>query len=190
MAEAGAPAARCRLYLSAPAALPADFAASLAAVLAAGDVACLRLAPGAEIRPLVALAQTRGCAVLLDGHPELVTDLGADGVHLGDPADYENARRLLGPEASIGVFCGDSRHLAMETSEAGADYIAFVPDLDLVAWWAELMVVPVVVELGDDLERAADFIAASADFICPGLALWREPEDAAAAVRRLSALLG
>ncbi len=190
MAEAGAPAARCRLYLAAPTALPADFAASLAAVLKAGDVACLRLAPGPDIRPLVALAQAQACAVLLAGRPDLVGDMGADGVHLGDPADYENARRLLGATASIGVFCDASRHLAMEASEAGADYVAFASDLDLVAWWAELMVVPVVVELGDNLERAADFIAAGADFICPGEALWHDPEGAAAAVRRLRRLLG
>jgi thiamine-phosphate pyrophosphorylase len=190
MAEAGAPAARCRLYLSAPAALPTDFATTLAAVLAVGEVACLRLSPGPDIRPLVDLAQAHACAVVLDGRPDLVGDLSADGVHLGNPADYENARRLLGTAASIGVFCDSSRHLAMEASEAGADYVAFAPDLDLVTWWAELMVVPVVVELGNDLDRAADYIAASADFICLGEALWHDREGAAAAVRRLARLMG
>ena len=128
--------------------------------------------------------------MLLDGRPDLVAALGADGVHLKDLADYEDARRLLGTAASIGVFCEGSRHLAMEASEAGADYVAFAPDLDLVAWWAELMVVPVVVELGDDLDRAADFIAAAADFICPGEALWRDPGGALATVRRLAGLMG
>jgi len=189
MAEAGAPAARCRLYLAAPAALPADFAQTLAAVLAVGDVACLRLTPGPDIRPLIAMAQARGSAVLLDGRPDLVASLGADGVHLGDPAAYDPARHLLGSAASIGVYCDSSRHLAMEASEAGADYVAFAPDLELVAWWAELMVVPVVAELGDDLDRAGDFIAAGADFICLGEALWRN-RDAAATVKRLAHLKG
>ena len=78
----------------------------------------------------------------------------------------------------------------MEASEAGADYVAFAPDLDLVTWWAELMVVPVVAELGNDLERTADYIAAGADFICPGEALWHDREGAAAAVRRLAGLMG
>jgi thiamine-phosphate pyrophosphorylase len=189
MAEAGAPAARCRLYLSAPTVLPADFARTLAAVLAAGDVACLRLAPGPDIRALIAMAQASGSAVLLDGRPDLVANLGADGVHLGDPADYEAARRLLGSAANIGVHCDSSRHLAMEASEAGADYVAFAPDLELVAWWAELMVVPVVAELGDDPDLASEFIAAGADFICPAEALWRDGE-AVAQVRRLAGLLG
>ena len=35
------------------------------------------------------------------------------------------ARRLMGPDAMIGVTCHDSRHLAMEAAEAGADYVAF-----------------------------------------------------------------
>jgi thiamine-phosphate pyrophosphorylase len=190
MAEAGAPAARCRLYLSVPAVLPAEFALTLAAVLAAGDIACLRLAPAPDIRPLIAAAQARGCAVLLDGRPDLVAGLGADGVHLSDQAAYDEARRLLGAAASIGVYCDSSRHLAMEASEAGADYVAFSADLDLVGWWAELMVVPAVVELGDNLDRAAHFIAAGADFICPGQALWRDREGAAAAVRGLAGLMG
>ena len=189
MPEAGAPAARCRLYLAAPAVLPADFVTTLGVVLAAGDIACPRLTPGPDAQRLVALAQARGCAVLLDGRPDLVASLGADGVHLNDPAAYEAARDLLGPERSIGVYCDSSRHQAMEGSEAGADYIAFAPDLGLVAWWAELMVVPVVVELGDDLDRAADFIAAGANFICPGEKLWRDRE-AAATVRRLAGLMG
>ncbi len=77
----------------------------------------------------------------------------------------------------------------MEVAEAGADYVAFGPDLDVVAWWAEIMVVPVVVELGDDLGRARDFIAAGADFICPGEAFWREGDPADLA-RRLNALMG
>ncbi len=190
MNEAGAPAARCRLYLAAPAVLPADFATTLAAVLAASNVACLRLIPGPDIQPLIAMAQAHGSAVLLDSRPDLVASLGADGVHLGDPAAYDEARRLLGTETSIGVSCASSRHLAIEASEAGADYVAFAPDLGLVGWWAELMVVPVVVELGDNLDQAADFIAAGPDFICPGEALWHDRQGAAAAVRRLAGLIG
>jgi thiamine-phosphate pyrophosphorylase len=189
MAEAGAPAARCRLYLSAPATLPVGFATTLDDVLKAGDVACLRLTPGPDIRATVVAAQARGCAVLVDGHPDLVASLAADGVHLREPADYEEARRQLGPSASIGVFCGASRHVAMEAAEAGAEYVALDPDLDLVAWWAELMVVPVVVELGDALDRAGEFIAAGADFICPGEAIWRGA-DTAGLVRRLAGLTG
>src|SRR3546814_15065025 len=54
------------------------------------------------------------------------SDLGADGVHLGqDDGDPREARALLGPSAQIGVTCHDSRHFAMEAGDAGADYVAF-----------------------------------------------------------------
>ena len=187
MAEAGAPAARCRLYLSAPAVPPADFATMLEAALHAADVACIRLTPGPDVQSLIRTAQGRGCAALLAGRPDLVASLEADGVHLHDVASYEEARGQLGPAASIGVYCGGSRHLAMEAAEAGADYVALDPDLELVLWWAELMVVPVVVELGDALDRAGEFIAAGADFICPGEGVWREG-NVLGALRRLVAL--
>lgn len=181
--------ARCRLYLTAPATLPDDFARSLEAALAVADVACLRLAPAPEAVPLIAEAQARGAAVLLDGRPDLVAGLGADGVHLADPAAYDAARRLLGEKASIGVWCDASRHAAMEAADAGADYVGFAPDLDLVGWWAEIMVVPQVVELGDDLERAAEFAAAGADFIAPSEAIWRHGDGVAARLQRMMALL-
>ncbi len=88
MADAGAPASRCRLYLEAPDPLPASFAALLDAALATGDIACLRLSPSPEIGPIIAAAQANGCAVLLDDADDCVTGLGADGVHLCQPGDY------------------------------------------------------------------------------------------------------
>ena len=145
--------ARCQLYLAAPAVLPAGFAATLAAVLDAVEVACLRLPPAADIEELVRLAQKRGTAVVIAGDIELAARLGADGVHLPDLTTYGAARSRLGADAILGVACGDSRHLAMEAGEEGADYVSLAADLELVRWWAEIMVVPVVVELGESWTR-------------------------------------
>ena len=78
----------------------------------------------------------------------------------------------------------------MEAGEAGADYVSLAADLELVRWWAEIMVVPVVVELGEELDQAADFIAAGAEFIALGEALWHDPAGAVETARRVSALLG
>ena len=179
----GAPA-RCQLYLAAPAILPADFAAPLTAALDTTSIACLRLPAQARLGALVDLAQSRGVAVVLEGEPELARRLGADGVHLADGAGYAAARRTLGDQAIVGVHCGTSRHAAMEAGDAGADYVAFDPDLELVAWWAELMVVPLVAEIGDDLDRAAAFAAAGAEFICLGPAIWGDPLKMLEAITR------
>jgi thiamine-phosphate pyrophosphorylase len=190
MAEAGAPAARCRLYLTAPDPLPPDFAALLDIALVTGDIACLRLAPSSDIAPIVARAQAKGCAVLLNDSAGQVARFSADGVHLWQPEGYEPARATLGPDASIGVFCGTSRHGAMEAAEAGADYISFAPDLALVAWWAEVMVVPVVVELTGDLSQAGDFIAAGADFLRLDKGIWQSEGSLKAAISGVMALIG
>jgi thiamine-phosphate pyrophosphorylase len=72
------------------------------------------------------IAQARGVAVILNDRPDLAARLGCDGVHMGqDDAPIAEARRLMGRDAMIGVTCHDSRHLAMEAAEAGADYVAF-----------------------------------------------------------------
>ncbi len=58
--------------------------------------------------------------------PTLPVELGADGVHIGQQdMPYAQARKLVGDGAIVGVTCHDSRHLAMEAGEAGADYVAF-----------------------------------------------------------------
>lgn len=181
--------ARCQLYLAAPVALSSDFAAVLAAVLDAAPVACLRLPASPEAAGLLRIAQARDVAVLLDDNPELAERLGADGVHLADGADYAAARRLLGTQNIVGVHCGASRHAAMLAADAGADYVAFDPELDLVSWWAEMMVVPVVAELGRDLARAAEFAVAGADFVSAGGAVFADPIEAPAVAAWLAAAI-
>ena len=178
---------RCQLYLAAPAAFPPDFAARLAAVLDAAPVACLRLPALPEAAEFLRFAQARDIAALLDGNAELAQRLGADGVHLTDGAEFAAARRLLGDQAIVGVHCGSSRHAAMLAADAGADYVAVDADLELVAWWAEVMVVPVVVELGDNIARAAEFAAAGADFVLAGAPIFNDPAGAPAAAAKLAA---
>lgn len=122
----------CQLYLVMPAAAPQG-AAKLKAALAGGPIACLLLTPGddgqfdpAVTRPLVKLAQAKGVATLLADDAVNAKLLGADGVHLKeDPFSYDDARRMLGPKAIVGVEIGLSRHDAMELGERGADYVAF-----------------------------------------------------------------
>src|SRR4051794_18901902 len=122
----------CRLYLITPPALPdvAAFAATLAQALDAGDVAALQIrlkdVPDEAIlratEAIIPVAQARGVAVLMNDRMDLAKRAGCDGVHLGQgDGDPLAARKLLGKDATIGVTCHASRHLAMEAGEAGAD---------------------------------------------------------------------
>lgn len=204
---------RCRLYLITPPALdPAAFAPVLAEALAGGDVACVQLrlkdvpdeAVLAAGRLLMPIVQAAGAAFIVNDRPDLARALGADGVHVGqDDASYGEARKLLGPDAIVGVTCHDSRHLAMEAAEAGADYVAFgaiyptatkeaktSAPLDLIGWWAELFETPCVAIGGITVENAAPVIAAGADFLAVSAGVWAHKDGPRAAVARFNALLG
>src|SRR5580692_1475226 len=153
---------RCRLYLIMPPKLePKVFAETLKRSLGAGDVACVQLrlkdVPDDEVRRatqiLMPIVQNAGAAFILNDRPDLAAELGADGVHIGqEDASYAVARHAMGPDRIVGVTCHDSRHLAIEASEAGADYVAFgaffptqtkepksQADMEILRWWGDVM---------------------------------------------------
>lgn len=193
---------KCRLYLQLPGEPTARLEAELAQALTRCDIACVLLGRSenplgeAQADRLIDLAQGSGAACLVDGDAELAADLGADGVHLAaDPEAYRKARALLGGEASIGAFCGLSRHDAMLLGELGADYVGFGPaspdDIEgidrcaeLIAWWAEIFVVPCVAFDIDATDTARELAVLGADFVAPSRAIWREDD----AVNRIAAI--
>ena len=202
---------RCRLYLITPPAFgPLAFAETLKRALDGGDVASLQLrlkdasddeiARATEI--LAPITQRAGVAFILNDRPNLAAKLGADGVHIGqDDMPYAMARELMGPDRVIGVTCHDSRHLAIEASEAGADYVAFGAffptdtkdakthaDIELLAWWSEVMIVPCVAIGGITVANARPLVEAGADFLAVSAGVWRHDQGPAAAVRAFNAL--
>lgn len=202
---------RCRLYLITPPLLdPRIFAEDLKQALDGGDVASLQLrlkdASDRDIRraaeALMPIAEAANVAFILNDRPDLARSLGCDGVHIGqDDMAYAEARDIVGPDKIVGVTCHDSRHLAMEAAEAGADYVAFgafypttTKDartraaIDIVEWWAELMVVPCVAIGGITVENARPIIQAGADFVAVSSGVWRHPAGPKAAVAAFNAL--
>ncbi|WP_333586044.1 thiamine phosphate synthase [Phenylobacterium sp.] len=203
----------CRLYLLTPPAIDdlAAFGRLLAETLDAGDVAALQIrlkgAPddvvAAAADVIMPIAQARGVAVILNDRPDLAARLGCDGVHVGqDDMPCAQARKLMGPQAMIGVTCHDSRHLAMEAAEAGADYVAFgaffptttkdAPtraDPEILTIWQETMEIPCVAIGGVTAENAEGLAAAGADFLAVSAGVWSHPEGPAAAVRALNAAI-
>ncbi|MEQ9055488.1 MAG: thiamine phosphate synthase, partial [Roseovarius confluentis] len=109
---------------------------------------------------------------------------------------YEAARRILGERAVVGVTCHDSRHLAMEAAERGADYVAFGaffptgtketehrPDPAILSWWSGIMTVTCVAIGGIAVENAPPLVAAGADFLAVVSAVWNHPQGPGAAVK-------
>ncbi len=203
----------CQLYLITPPSIPDldAFAVVLERTLDAGPVAALqiRLKPAEDgvitkaVRVLAPIAQSRGVAVILNDRPDLAASLGCDGVHVGQSdASVASARRIMGRNAIIGATCHDSRHLAMEAAEAGADYVAFGaffptttketlyrPETDVLTVWQETMEIPCVAIGGVTVDNAAILIEAGADFLAVSGGVWSHPSGPAAAVRDFTKLL-
>jgi thiamine-phosphate pyrophosphorylase len=202
-----------RLYLITPSAIPDldAFAADLDAALGAGDVAALqiRLKPATEdeiraaVERLGPIARKHEVALILNDRPDLAAALGCDGVHVGlEDASVASARRLMGPHAMIGATCHDSRDLAMESAEAGADYVAFGaffptgtketshrPGLDVLTIWQETVEIPCVAIGGITVETARTVAKAGADFVAVSAGVWNHPQGPVAAVQAFNAQL-
>jgi len=158
----------------------------------------------AAAKALMPVCHARDVAFILNDRPDLARELGCDGVHIGpDDMPLAEARRILGPDAMIGVSAKTSRHVAMELAEAGADYVAFgaffpsttkdvaalePADPEILSIWAETTNVPCVAIGGITVANCAPLIAAGADFLAVSSGVWAYEHGPAAAVKAFNAL--
>lgn len=200
----------CQLYLISPLEVGGGFPSRLERALDAGAVAAFQFRvknlnqhEAARLaEPLQRICADRDVAFIVNDDVSLAKRLGADGVHLGQgDGDPREARAALGPNVQIGVTCHDSRHLAMEAGEAGADYVAFGsfyptttkevkhrPEPVILSWWSTLFELPCVAIGGITPANASPLVMAGADFIAVSGAVWNG--DEAAAIRAFNAVLG
>lgn len=204
---------KTRLYLITPPDFdPAAFSPALDAALGAGDVACLQLRlKGADesriaaaIAALKPIAHKHDVAFILNDRPDLAARHDCDGVHIGqEDGTYAEARAALGKERIVGVTCHDSKDLAFDAAEAGADYVAFgaffpsatktAPKshatVDLIESWSSFVTVPCVAIGGITPENCAPLVKAGADFLAVSGAVWNHPNGPAEAVKAFSRVI-
>jgi len=202
--------APARLYLISPQDVAGAFPERLRAALEPGIAAAFQLrvkdmdehqlARLAE--PLQRICADADVAFIVNDSVGLAKRIAADGVHLGQSdGDVREARALLGPSAQIGRTCHDSRHLAMEAGEAGADYVAFGafyptttkpsdyrPDPSILSWWSTLFEIPCVAIGGITPDNGRPLVEAGADFLAVCQAVWSK-EDPASAVEAFAGAL-
>ncbi|QIG53088.1 thiamine phosphate synthase [Altererythrobacter sp. BO-6] len=205
-----------QLYLISPLDVTGDFPARLARAIDAGEgivtafqfrVKGLDQHEAARLaEPLQKICVERDVAFIVNDSVALAKRLKADGVHLGQKdGNPKVAREELGRDAQIGVTCHDSRHLAMEAGEAGADYVAFGaffpsttketefhPEPELLTWWNQLFEIPCVAIGGITPANCGVLVEAGADFVAVSGAVWNGDEaqavrDFAAAIEKASA---
>ena len=199
----------CQLYLVSPLDVGGTFPERLRRALDAGPVAAFQFrVKGIDqhdaarlAEPLQRICADADVAFIVNDSVGLAKRLGADGVHLGQgDGNAKEARDILGRTAQIGVTCHDSRHLAMEAGEAGADYVAFGAfhpsgtkeathraDPAILSWWTTLFAAPCVAIGGLTPANARPLVEAGTDFIAASGAVWGG--DEAAAVRAFGEVL-
>ncbi len=203
----------CRLYLITPPTLTdlTAFGLELKKALEGGDVAALQIrlkdvsdaAIAEAVAAIAPIARAHDVAVILNDRPDLAASLDCDGVHVGQgDTPYAAARKLMGKDRMVGVTCHDSRHLAMEAAEAGADYVAFgaffptttkdaptTADPEILSIWQEVMETPSVAIGGITADNAAGLATAGADFLAVSAGVWAHPQGPGAAVAALNAAI-
>ena len=166
----------CGLITLIPPALEAEWAERLVEFIERFKPAALILqgpSTGA-LANLLAKAQDAELAVLLVDAVHKTRELGASGVYLSMPGSgVSNVRRELGSASIIGAACGLSRHRAMESAEAGADFLAFdasspenlIEAAELSSWWDEITGVPSALACGKNSLDRSILAKARADFV-------------------------
>ncbi|MCW8916729.1 MAG: thiamine phosphate synthase [Magnetovibrio sp.] len=206
-----------QIYLITPPSFdPEAFRPQFIEALEAGEIACVQLrlknadgtpVPREKVRKaaevLMPEAQNRDVAFLINDDAELAAELGADGVHVGqEDMGAKQARAIVGKDAIVGVTCHNSRHLAMEAAESGADYVAFgafyptstkvaktQADPEILKIWSTMTNVPCVAIGGISANNALPLIEAGADFIAVVSWVWNYKEGPSAAIKTLSSLI-
>jgi thiamine-phosphate pyrophosphorylase len=199
----------CQLYLISPIDVTGGFAERLIRALGTVPITAFQFrVKGVDqheaarlAEPLQRICADHDVAFIVNDDAGLAKRLGADGVHLGQgDGDVREARDMLGRDVQIGVTCHDSRHLAMEAGEAGADYVAFgafYPTAtktieyqatpDILTWWTSISPIPCVAIGGITPENARPLVESGADFIAVSSAIWAA--DEAEAVKAFARVL-
>ena len=202
----------CQIYLITPAKIePVAFRTILESVLDVESVGAVQLrlkdVDDDEIKRAVELLMPitakYDVPFILNDRPDLAATTGCDGVHIGQhDSDYNTARTTLGKDKVIGVTCHNSKHLAMVAGENGADYVAFgaffhtttkntkfIAKPEIISWWTETMVTPVVAIGGIRIDNCPPIVQAGSDFIAVISGIWDHPLGAAKAVAQFNRVI-
>jgi thiamine-phosphate pyrophosphorylase len=147
------------------------------------------------------LANTYSALFIVNDDPYLAMELGADGVHVGqEDMEPVEARRIMGPDAIIGLSTHSSEQIEAAASEP-LDYISVGPiwetpskegrpatGLELIRAAAEIAPVPWFAIGGIDPSNVDEVVAAGAERLCVIRAIRDAPDPRAAATALYNAV--
>jgi thiamine-phosphate pyrophosphorylase len=150
-------------------------------------------------KELQKICRDNNCLFLLNDFWKIALDVESDGVHLGEEDSLISEVRKGSPENFvIGASCYNSRHLAIEASEAGADYVAFgaffptttkvtksKAETEILTWGSEMLNLPIVAIGGINSRNSSSLVESGADFLAVISYVWNHPLGEAVAIEEL-----
>ncbi|HLD77249.1 MAG TPA: thiamine phosphate synthase [Rickettsiales bacterium] len=154
-------------------------------------------------RQIKKICQDNNCLFILNDDYQLAFEVVANGVHLGsDDGSIKKARQFLPQNFIIGASCYDSKHLAIQAVEDGANYISYGaffasqtkkskgnPKPDIISWSVELLDVPIVAIGGINDQNCKILVDVGVDFIAVISYVWQHPQGVAVAIRNIASKL-
>jgi thiamine-phosphate pyrophosphorylase len=201
-----------KLYLISPPIIKVnEFTKILTAVLKTGLVSCFQLRLKniednfiiSVAKDLIPICRQYNVPFILNDRLDLANEVNADGVHLGEnDGSVIEARKLLGPKAIIGASCYNSKHLAMEAAESGADYVAFgaffdtktkIPktkaEISTVKDWVYISNIPCVAIGGINSLNCKELVTVGVDFLAVIDCIWNNKVQPEIAIKKFKNIL-
>ncbi len=140
-----------------------------------------------QAEQLLQQCRTYGIPLIINDHLDIVIELDADGLHIGqDDISLPTARHQLGRNKIIGVSCYNRLDLAIQAQAEGADYVAFgafftsltklntvTAPINLLYQAKHKISVPIVCIGGIDLSNAGTLIKQGCDAIAVSNSLFQ-----------------
>lgn len=137
--------------------------------------------------------------ILNDNH-EIASEIGANGVHLGqDDKQIKLARRNSAQDFIIGASCYDSRDLAVNAVESGANYISFgtffpsktknskgKPSPEIISWANEIFDVQNCAIGGINAQNCSELVKNGADFLAVISYIWQNEKGIEYGLKKLN----
>lgn len=149
------------------------------------------------------ICHDNNCLFILNDDYNLAQELESDGVHLGQDDfnidDIENIRNNSSQNFIIGSSCYDSRDLALNSVEAGVDYISFgtffksktknsrgKPEPEIISWANEMFDVQNCAIGGINYDNCDELVKNKADFLAIISYIWQNEKGLEYAVKSLN----
>ena len=150
-------------------------------------------------KKLLKICHQNNTLFILNDREDLALQIGADGVHLGsDDCNVLKARKMVPENFIIGASCYDSKHLAAQAAEDGANYVAFgtffpsktknsagKPTPEIIKWCNEILNVGSVAIGGINANNCHEIALAEPDFVSIISYVWDNENGIKSAIEQL-----